>query len=745
MLAKKSLKFNSALHPRYPKGHPNAGKFMSKGGADYKKAVVKAIAKNIASGKLKQLSTKSNTSSNLKKIVVKAKGSFPADINSLQDVKALGGSTGAKLVRDPKTGKQYVLKIGKSSEHIKEESQADNLYKAMGANVPNHRLYNQNGKTYKLAEHIEGKPLSSLTGSELGKVHKQLQKHFVADALMANWDVIGMDADNIIVDKKGKVYRIDNGGSLRYRAQGSPKGAAFGDHPMEMYSMRDTASVDQYSAKSQAAKVFGALTHDEIMSQVRSISSKRKLIESRIKDPELKKQVGNRIDELERLGKFDKTLKDDQFKESYRSDFIRHSLGLRADGVIDRITDKLTLSSVGSTEYTDNKGKPFDNLRGGDSAVNRLSDYMGKNGGDYNLISGWAHSQGGSSWSGSSRAMKAHLADQIDIGADNFYWHKGSGESKNGLTEAKDSLVYLYGSRSSDKYKTFTESVSAFHAFNHELLQKIEFEGKQSNGTVRLYRTEASEVIKDLNKMKEGDTKVINRGLLESTSLISPVSVYGNELTVQDVPLHRIIGTYFQSRYAKNDAPMFLGDHENEFGAMMYGIPTTYLGARDGDGIIKIKNNSFDEYEPIYKDFLGGKLDPVNSTFASKKNSSVNPSKSVSNKSKSTSPSASKSTRKKTTSPSPSAAQKKTLTDKVAAIAKSTGQEPKQVLIDMVKNHLKANTVQKSGISDSLKEYSGIQVGEAIATKAGTLKKKPDLKKLEELAAYLRNFRKSSG
>jgi len=36
-------KFNALLHPRYPKGHPSAGKFMAKGGADYKAAVSKAL------------------------------------------------------------------------------------------------------------------------------------------------------------------------------------------------------------------------------------------------------------------------------------------------------------------------------------------------------------------------------------------------------------------------------------------------------------------------------------------------------------------------------------------------------------------------------------------------------------------------------------------------------------------------------------------------------------------------------
>jgi len=45
MIAPKTqAKFNALLHPRYPKGHPSAGKFMKKGGADYKAAVKKSLA-----------------------------------------------------------------------------------------------------------------------------------------------------------------------------------------------------------------------------------------------------------------------------------------------------------------------------------------------------------------------------------------------------------------------------------------------------------------------------------------------------------------------------------------------------------------------------------------------------------------------------------------------------------------------------------------------------------------------------
>src|SRR5262249_42888551 len=148
---------------------------------------------------------------------------FPDSIEGLESIRVLGGPTGAQLVRDPATGKQFVLKRGASPDHLKEEVIADQAYKALGVNVPKVKLYETDQGPVKVAEFIEGKPLNRLSGAEREKAEIELGKHFAADALLGNWDVIGLGEDNILVDQAGKVYRIDNGGSLRFRARGSLK------------------------------------------------------------------------------------------------------------------------------------------------------------------------------------------------------------------------------------------------------------------------------------------------------------------------------------------------------------------------------------------------------------------------------------------------------------------------------------------------------------------------------------------
>lgn len=64
--------------------------------------------------------------------------------------------------------------------------------------------------------------------------NEALAEGFVADALTANWDVVGMGMDNVLWD--GDVpYRVDQGGTLEYRARGGLKD--FGPVPTELWTM----------------------------------------------------------------------------------------------------------------------------------------------------------------------------------------------------------------------------------------------------------------------------------------------------------------------------------------------------------------------------------------------------------------------------------------------------------------------------------------------------------------------------
>ena len=487
---------------------------------------------------------------------------FPtkAQLGKLEVIRPLGGSTGAELVRDPKLDKLFVRKHGSSAAHLRDEFAADAIYRAMGANVPKAKLYETDQGPVKLAEFVQGRPLSDLTLSEKQSVHKQLQDGFAADALLGNWDVIGLSQDNILVDADGKPWRIDNGGSLRFRAQGAPKrGDQWNDYPTELWSLRDT------QVNTQAAEVFGGLTHFDMVKQIEQLQGDRKaLLKATPKD--LKATVERRLDEMARVAAVSRTLEQDQWKEDYISRFTKHSLGLRNAGIVGKLPQRLDLAQ--NNQVYDQDRKLFDNLRGQGSIVADVERYINGNGGSYNAIAGWAGQQAGSSWSNASQTLKWELAQSRNVPLDRYFWRNGT----DGAKQSWEQGMKMIGA------DTYRESLAAFHAWNYELLQAVEMPNNdRKNNIFRAVRTENRYVMDTINKLSPGDRGVvIPRGAAESTSMFTKVSVYGSEVTVQNIPHHRVLGMYLQSRRSSGGS-MFLGDGENELVALLEGIEMDYL------------------------------------------------------------------------------------------------------------------------------------------------------------------------
>jgi hypothetical protein len=220
---------------------------------------------------------------------------FPADVEGLEVVKRLGGSTGAELVRDPATGKLFVRKRGGNPGHLEEELHADALYRALGVAVPESRRYRTAAGPVKLAEYREGTTLGTLKHSDPAAYQAAVAKlrgGFAADALLGNWDVVGQAADNILVTPAGDVLRVDNGGALRYRAQGKPKSSAqWSGTAGELKTLRDP------HLNPAAASVFAGLTDHEVADQVEALVKKRAEVLAAA-PAELRKALGARLDDM---------------------------------------------------------------------------------------------------------------------------------------------------------------------------------------------------------------------------------------------------------------------------------------------------------------------------------------------------------------------------------------------------------------------------------------------------------------
>lgn len=212
---------------------------------------------------------------------------FPADLKSLKTVKAAGGSTGAQLVQDVR-GNQYILKKGTNqqtnNDHVKNEYLANQLYDIAGIRVPDYQLYDDNGTAVLLSKFI---PNARVFGP---KDYEKVAKNFLADCLFANWDAY--QNDNILIDSAGRVVRVDNGGTLAYRAHGALK-TFDGDIVSTFTSM-----------KAKNPSIAGKLDDDEIIRQINELRKKKNDLVNylmEVGETQLAKTIGQRIDNMRQI------------------------------------------------------------------------------------------------------------------------------------------------------------------------------------------------------------------------------------------------------------------------------------------------------------------------------------------------------------------------------------------------------------------------------------------------------------
>lgn len=140
-----------------------------------------------------------------------------------------GGGLGTQIVT-MKDGTKFVMKkgTGDEKEAIVNGFNCDMAYRAGGIHSPDAKLYEFGGKVYKLAEFIEGTRLDKMVtkDSETGAwnvpqaVKDEMLKGYPLDCLFSNWDVLGTNQagglryTNIIVDKDGHCWRLDNDGAF---------------------------------------------------------------------------------------------------------------------------------------------------------------------------------------------------------------------------------------------------------------------------------------------------------------------------------------------------------------------------------------------------------------------------------------------------------------------------------------------------------------------------------------------------
>ena len=185
------------------------------------------------------------------------------DVTEWTKIGPRAGSNPGGLLVDPDGTKWYV-KWPRTTDHAANEQLAAKFYQKLGVDVPEIRLAtDSSGKVGVASRIIDGLENVGPNIKYADGTHDGL----VADAWLANWDVVGLTYDNLLM-KDGKAYRIDTGGALNYRAQGSPKGSMFGNTVGELDSIPKRRAavfgdVDDATLRKGAYQVL-ALTDEDI-------------------------------------------------------------------------------------------------------------------------------------------------------------------------------------------------------------------------------------------------------------------------------------------------------------------------------------------------------------------------------------------------------------------------------------------------------------------------------------------------
>ena len=175
------------------------------------------------------------------------------------------------MLKDEKD-KVWIVTPAQSENHARNQFLAANLYNFVDTavqqtdlvEIDSDKMPGASGVGVK-TEHAPG-ATSLIDAMKMNsKTKKLVNESFAIDAWLGNWDAVGIGYENITVDKFGTPKRTNVGGSLLYRANGQPKGAAFGDKVTEIDTLRNP------HMNAASAKIFADVTDDDIRAGVAKI------------------------------------------------------------------------------------------------------------------------------------------------------------------------------------------------------------------------------------------------------------------------------------------------------------------------------------------------------------------------------------------------------------------------------------------------------------------------------------------
>jgi len=113
------------------------------------------------------------------------------------------GSNEGGWYEDRETGEKIYVKFYNNPDQARSEFVANAVYKRLGIRAVDSKLFDFDGRFGIASEEVPGAGNASL---EALKKSSDVRDGFVADAYLANWDVIGLVFDNIVEGGDGHLW-----------------------------------------------------------------------------------------------------------------------------------------------------------------------------------------------------------------------------------------------------------------------------------------------------------------------------------------------------------------------------------------------------------------------------------------------------------------------------------------------------------------------------------------------------------
>ena len=210
---------------------------------------------------------------------------------------------GSSIVQ-AKNGSKYLVRKARSKDELvrlKNESIVNAIYSLHGVNVPCSKIFDENGASVFVRQYVDGKMLDKwheeASPESREKLRKQLEKGRAVDVLFGNM----LKQEDVIVDKNGVPWRVNNGRSLKVNANGKIKSKG----ELDSFKFPDEAWImTNNNARIKLKKVYTLAQYMEekdvfdVVSDIYNVDWKQAL---NILQEDERKVIEQRLEEIRQL------------------------------------------------------------------------------------------------------------------------------------------------------------------------------------------------------------------------------------------------------------------------------------------------------------------------------------------------------------------------------------------------------------------------------------------------------------